>query len=79
MMLGLLGLDPLDTVWTAGPSQEPALRTALDSLVQALVAQRDDARRHRNFEAADAIRDQLRTAGVDVEDTPHGTRWTVHA
>jgi cysteinyl-tRNA synthetase len=78
-MLGLLGLDPLDPVWTAGGSEESALRSALDSLVQTLVAQRDDARRQRNFETADAIRDQLRAAGVDVEDTPHGTRWTVQA
>ncbi len=79
-MLGMLGLDPLDPVWSQGAGTADApMRSALDSLVQTLVAQRDDARQRRDFAAADAIRGQLRDAGVDVEDTPHGTRWTVLA
>jgi cysteinyl-tRNA synthetase len=76
-MLGLLGLDPLDPVWSARGGEDTALRSALGRLVEALTAQRNDARARRDFAAADAIRDQLRAAGVDVEDTPTGSRWTL--
>ncbi len=76
-MLGLLGLDPLAQGWTTRSGEDAALRAALDKLVEALVKQREDARARRDFETSDAIRGQLRAAGVDVEDTPHGPRWTV--
>ena len=33
--------------------------------------------RAKDWAAADAVRDQLKQAGVVVEDTPHGPRWTV--
>ena len=35
------------------------------------------ARARKDFAAADAIRDQLKNAGIVVEDTPTGPRWTV--
>jgi cysteinyl-tRNA synthetase len=76
-MLALLGLDPLDPVWTVRGGEDTALRSALGTLVETLTAQRNDARARRDFAAADAIRDQLRAAGVDVEDTPTGSRWTL--
>jgi cysteinyl-tRNA synthetase len=78
-MLGLLGLDPLDEVWAGQGGEDTALRSALGALVDALTSQRNDARARRDFAAADAIRDQLRAAGVDVEDTPTGSRWTLTA
>ncbi len=75
-MLGLLGLDPLDPVWRGQVSGTPS-EEVIDALVSALLDQRDDARARRDFAAADAIRDRLREAGVEVEDTPQGPRWTV--
>jgi cysteinyl-tRNA synthetase len=39
--------------------------------------QRTAARARKDFAAADAIRDQLAEAGVIVEDTPSGPRWTL--
>jgi cysteinyl-tRNA synthetase len=78
-MLGLLGLDPLDITWAASGGEDAGLRSALGALVAELMRQRDDARAHRDFVTADAIRDQLRGAGVEVEDTPSGPRWTVTA
>ena len=36
---------------------------------------RADARARRDFAAADAIREELRSAGVSIEDTPAGVRW----
>ncbi|MDQ4007456.1 MAG: cysteine--tRNA ligase [Actinomycetota bacterium] len=78
-MLGVLGVDPLEPRWAgANAGGETArLHGALDVLVTSLLQQREQARADRDFATADAVRDQLRAAGVDVEDTPAGPRWTV--
>lgn len=52
-------------------------KAALDHLVSRLVEQRQEARAGKDFATADAVRDQLTAAGVEVEDTPRGPRWTV--
>jgi len=75
-MLDLLGLDPLAPVWRGSDGDAP-LRQALDALVARLVRQREEARAARDFAAADAVRDALRAAGIEVEDTPAGPRWTL--
>jgi cysteinyl-tRNA synthetase len=41
------------------------------------IAEREAARRARDFARADAIRDELAARGVELEDTLHGTRWRV--
>ena len=43
--------------------------------VEALIADREAARRNRDFARSDAIRKQLAEAGVLVEDTKDGVRW----
>ena len=43
--------------------------------VAALVAERENARKTRDFARADELRDQLTGMGVELEDTPEGTRW----
>ena len=74
-MLDVLGLDPLAAPWSgAGGSGTDA---ALDTLVQALIAQREEARAAKDFATADRVRDQLAAAGVEVEDTAQGARWHV--
>ncbi len=39
------------------------------------IAERQDARRRRDFKRADAIRDELLELGIVLEDTPRGVRW----
>jgi cysteinyl-tRNA synthetase len=56
-------------------SSTPREHVMRDDQIETLVAEREEARRKRNFARADAVRDQLSQAGVVLEDTPHGTRW----
>jgi cysteinyl-tRNA synthetase len=76
-MLSVLGLDPLSGPWAAGAAggSDGELRTVIDALVRVALEQRAAARARRDYAAADAIRDSLRSAGVIVEDTPNGPRW----
>jgi len=73
-MLGVLGLDPLDPQWATGGSDQQ-LTSVTDGLVSLALEQRQAARARKDFAAADAIRDQLTSLGVSVEDTPQGPRW----
>jgi cysteinyl-tRNA synthetase len=47
----------------------------VDRLLDLIVALREDARKRKDFAAADRIRDVLAAAGVDLEDTRDGVRW----
>ena len=75
-MLGVLGLDPLDPAWGGGDRGND-LKPVVDALVHLALEQRAQARARKDWAAADAIRDQLKHAGIQVEDTPAGPRWTV--
>jgi cysteinyl-tRNA synthetase len=46
------------------------------STIDALLAHREEARKTRNFAVADGIRAGLAEAGVEIEDTPNGPRWS---
>jgi cysteinyl-tRNA synthetase len=48
---------------------------ALDSEIEALVEERQEARRQRNFARSDEIRDLLAEKGIVLEDTKEGVRW----
>ncbi|MGI8495475.1 MAG: cysteine--tRNA ligase [Pyrinomonadaceae bacterium] len=47
----------------------------LDSEIEALIAERQEARRNRNFARSDEIRDLLSKKGIVLEDTKDGVRW----
>lgn len=47
----------------------------LDEEVDQLIAERNQARKDKNFARSDEIRDQLKDQGIILEDTPQGTRW----
>jgi cysteinyl-tRNA synthetase len=76
-MLGVLGADPEASQWTSSQGDDARLRTALGSVTEALLEQREVARSRRDFAAADAIRKRLSDAGLEVEDTPQGPRWAL--
>ncbi len=76
-MADVLGVNPLDPHWAAGGSESDEMTAALDALVADRVAARAQARAARDYETADAIRDALAAAGIAVEDTAAGARWTI--
>jgi cysteinyl-tRNA synthetase len=78
-MLAVLGLDPFDAHWSAGASSgaEAKLTAVVDVLVGALLEQRSAARAAKDFATADAIRDRLKAAGIELEDTPRGPQWSL--
>ncbi len=62
----------------AGPGlSDPAAVAA--PWVEALLGEREEARRERRFDDADRIRQRLSGLGVEVRDTPDGTEWLLPA
>ncbi len=52
-----------------------ATRGVTDAHIQALVDERDHAKKRRDFKRADEIRNQLSAMGILLEDSKDGTRW----
>jgi cysteinyl-tRNA synthetase len=77
-MADVLGVNPLAPNWRAdGEGSESAATAALDALIQTQIEARAKARASRDFASADAIRDQLTAAGIHIEDTAQGPRWSL--
>ena len=57
---------------------EERLTAAVDALVAGLLEERAQARADKDWARADAIRDRIKAAGVDVTDTPDGPTWSVN-
>jgi len=60
-------LDVLPTARAADP--------ALVRWVEERIAARAQARKSKDFKAADAIRAELAAKGIEIEDTPQGAKW----
>ncbi|MBR1635257.1 MAG: cysteine--tRNA ligase [Lachnospiraceae bacterium] len=48
----------------------------LDDAIEALIEERQQARKDKNFARADEIRDQLLQQGIQLKDTREGVQWT---
>ncbi|MDH5239885.1 MAG: cysteine--tRNA ligase, partial [Gammaproteobacteria bacterium] len=68
-LMGFLGSDP-DT-WFAGHVQGDLAAEEIEALIE----RRNAAKAGRDFETADAIRDQLLEAGISIQDGRDGTTW----
>ena len=54
------------------------LRQSVDPVVvERLIADRNAARKEKNFKAADGIREQLKQMNIEIKDGPEGTTWSV--
>lgn len=65
-------LERFNTVLNIFEDEQPVI---LDAEVQALIDERQEARRRRDFARADEIRDQLVQLGITLEDKKDGVRW----
>ncbi len=52
-----------------------AQRSLSEAAIEALLQEREAARRNRDFRRSDAIRDELVQKGIVIEDTKDGLRW----
>ena len=48
----------------------------LDSEIEALIEERQEARKNKDWATADRIRDELKARGIILKDTPQGVTWT---
>jgi cysteinyl-tRNA synthetase len=70
-LLGLLQQEPASWFQSKGTSDGLG-----SDEIEALIAERNAAKKSRDFARSDAIRDQLLAAGIVLEDTREGTRWS---
>jgi cysteinyl-tRNA synthetase len=76
-MMSILGVDPLDAHWHSDAADDSAATSALDVLVRAELTRRAQARTDKDWATADAVRDRLAEAGIEVTDTPDGAQWSL--
>jgi cysteinyl-tRNA synthetase len=68
-LMGLLKSDPDE--WFAGDGDGELSAEDIEPMLE----KRNAARAEKDFAAADAIRDELANAGIQIEDGPEGTTW----
>jgi cysteinyl-tRNA synthetase len=76
--LDILGINPLDKNWHMQKNnndENSKYRKSLDRFIQPLLKLRSDAKKNKQFEEADKIRDRLASANIEIEDTSNGSKW----
>ncbi len=69
----VLSLGLLDAADNSGE----AVDEELSKMVESLIAERNAARKEKNFARADEIRQELLDKGIEIKDTREGTTWSV--
>lgn len=68
----VLGLDLIEA---AKKFRDAQPKDEVDPEIDALVAARTAAKKEKNWPEADRIRDELKARGIEIIDTPQGTKW----
>ncbi|MFC1738135.1 cysteine--tRNA ligase [Planctomycetota bacterium] len=72
-----LGGDILGIVKEHYPEAREADQQLQDNLINILIEQRNETRKNKDFNTADAVRDKLYDIGIELKDTPDGTDWRI--
>jgi cysteinyl-tRNA synthetase len=75
-MCEVLGINPASEEW-AGEATSTGADDALDRVVNALIARRQEAREAKDFSLSDTLRDLLADSGIVVEDGSDGSTWRI--
>lgn len=60
---------------TGSPGAQQSEADSFAAQVEALIEQRKQARKSKDFALADKVRDELQALGVEIRDSPEGTTW----
>ena len=71
----VLSLNLLSAAEKARDQEAKEAAASADPEIDALVAARTAAKKEKNFAEADRIRDELKARGIEIIDTPQGTKW----
>ncbi len=71
----VLSLDLLEAAARLRAKQKAEEAANADPEIDALVAQRTEAKKAKNWAEADRIRDALKARGIEIIDTPQGAKW----
>ena len=71
----VLSLNLISACETLRKKQEQERLASADPEIDALVQQRTDAKKAKDFATADRIRDELKARGIEIIDTPQGSKW----
>ena len=71
----VLSLNLLEAAEKLRKKQEEEAAASADPEIDGLVAARTAAKKEKNFAEADRIRDELKARGIEIIDTPQGTKW----
>ncbi len=74
---GVLGLLPTDEEVLARMESNEGMKDEVAPKVEVLLAERENARKAKDWARADDIRDELAKMGVVVEDGPNGATWRI--
>ena len=71
----VLSLNLLSAAEAIRKKEAEEIAASADPEIDALVAARTEAKKAKNFAEADRIRDELKAKGIEIIDTPQGTKW----
>ena len=71
----VLSLNMTEAAAALRKKQEEEEAANADPEIDGLIAARTAAKKAKNFAEADRIRDELKAMGVEIIDTPQGTKW----
>ncbi len=71
----VLSLNLLEAARAKKEKDAEDTQAAADPEIDALVQARTEAKKAKNYAEADRIRDELKSRGIEIIDTPQGTKW----